>query len=53
MASGLIKEVKGYEYDVELSKKMLAEAGWAPGSDGILTKDGEDFLLPSLTALDD
>jgi len=37
------KEVKGYEYDVELSKKMLAEAGWAPGSDGILTKDGERF----------
>lgn len=29
-----------YAFDVDKSKKMLEEAGWVAGSDGILVKDG-------------
>jgi peptide/nickel transport system substrate-binding protein len=35
--------VKTYDYNPELSKQLLAEAGWTAGSDGILVKDGERF----------
>ena len=30
-------------FDPDLSTMMLAEAGWTPGDDGILEKDGERF----------
>jgi peptide/nickel transport system substrate-binding protein len=30
--------LKGYEYNVEAAKKLLDDAGWAPGSDGIRQK---------------
>jgi peptide/nickel transport system substrate-binding protein len=29
----------------EAAKKLLAEAGWSPGADGILTKGGERFKI--------
>lgn len=29
-----------YDYDVDAAKELLAEAGWTPGADGILEKDG-------------
>lgn len=32
-----------FDYDVEKAKQLLEEAGWAPGSDGILEKDGQKF----------
>lgn len=32
-----------YTYDAEQAKKLLAEDGWTPGNDGILTKDGKRF----------
>lgn len=32
-----------FEYDLERAKELLAEAGWTPGSDGILEKDGKKF----------
>lgn len=32
-----------YDYNAETAKKLLAEDGWVPGSDGILTKDGHRF----------
>ncbi len=45
--------INSYEYDPELAAQMLADAGWAPGSDGILEKDGMrlqlDFLVPEGT----
>ena len=33
--------VKPYAYDVPRAKALLAEAGWKPGPDGIVTKDGK------------
>lgn len=36
-------DVKKYNYNLDKAKSLLAEAGWTPGSDGILTKDGIRF----------
>lgn len=38
-------DVPKFEYDVEKAKKMLADAGWKPGADGILEKDGKKFSI--------
>jgi peptide/nickel transport system substrate-binding protein len=35
--------VPTYDYDLDQAKQLLADAGWAPGSDGILRKDGQRF----------
>ncbi len=32
-----------YAHDLETAQDLLAEAGWEPGDDGILTKDGQRF----------
>ncbi|MFS0556765.1 peptide-binding protein [Brevibacillus sp. 179-C9.3 HS] len=32
-----------YEYSAEKAKQLLKEDGWVPGTDGILTKDGNRF----------
>ncbi|EGL81827.1 ABC-type transporter, periplasmic subunit [Caldalkalibacillus thermarum TA2.A1] len=37
-----------YEYDPEKAKALLAEAGWEPGSDGVLEKDGKKFEIEIL-----
>jgi len=42
------KDAKVYNYDPELSKKLLAEAGWTPGADGILEKNGTRFSFTIL-----
>jgi peptide/nickel transport system substrate-binding protein len=42
------KDVKGYPYDPEKAKAMLKEAGWTPGPDGVLTKDGRRFAFTIL-----
>ncbi len=42
------KDVKGYPYDPEKAKAMLKEAGWTPGPDGMLTKDGKTFTFTIL-----
>ena len=41
------------EYNPEKARKLLAEAGWKPGSDGVLTKDGKRFEISFLTASTD
>jgi peptide/nickel transport system substrate-binding protein len=35
--------VKPYAYDPNRAKALLAEAGWKPGPDGVLVKDGKRF----------
>lgn len=39
-----------YDYDPDLAKKMLADAGWTPGDDGILQKDGTPLKFTLNTA---
>ncbi len=40
-----------YDYDPRRAKQLLAEAGWRPGSDSVLAKDGQrlslTFLVPT------
>jgi peptide/nickel transport system substrate-binding protein len=36
-------DVPTFAYDVEAARKLLADAGWTPGADGILQKDGTRF----------
>ena len=36
-------EVRPYPYDPDKARRLLAEAGWKPGDDGILHKDGLPF----------
>ncbi|KAB2337210.1 peptide-binding protein [Cytobacillus depressus] len=38
-------DVPKFGYDVEKAKQMLEEAGWKPGADGILEKDGKKFSV--------
>jgi microcin C transport system substrate-binding protein len=41
------------EYNPEKARKLLAEAGWKPGADGVLTKGGKRFEISFLTASTD
>jgi peptide/nickel transport system substrate-binding protein len=41
--------VKQYPHDPEKAKSLLAEAGWKPGADGTLAKDGKLFGFTILT----
>ena len=34
-----------YDYNPQKAKDLLREAGWTPGADGILVKDGKPFKL--------
>ncbi|MCZ2260304.1 peptide-binding protein [Sporosarcina sp. G11-34] len=45
-------DVPEFEYDPEEAKKKLKEAGWEPGSDGIMEKDGQkfEFVLKTTSA---
>ena len=35
--------LKPYDYDPERARRLLSEAGWLPGKDGVLEKDGLPF----------
>ena len=37
--------VQQYPYDVQQAKDLLKQAGWAPGPDGVLQKDGKPFTI--------
>lgn len=39
------ENVQKYPYDPQKAKDLLAEAGWKPGPDGILVKDGQRFTF--------
>lgn len=39
------KDINAYEYNLEKAKKLLDEAGWKVGSDGIREKDGQKLKL--------
>jgi peptide/nickel transport system substrate-binding protein len=34
-----------YPYDLDKAKSLMADAGWTPGPDGVLQKDGQKFAL--------
>lgn len=38
-----------YDYDPTRASALLQEAGWEPGADGILVKDGQPFQFTALT----
>ena len=42
-------DIKPFAYDPEKARQLLAEAGWKPGKDGILEKDGERFAFTLIT----
>jgi peptide/nickel transport system substrate-binding protein len=42
-------DVPKFPYDPARAKALLAEAGWAPNPEGILTKDGRPFEFTILT----
>jgi peptide/nickel transport system substrate-binding protein len=44
-AAGYVDLSSKLAYDPELAKKLLAEAGWTPGSNGLLQKDGKTLDL--------
>jgi peptide/nickel transport system substrate-binding protein len=37
------------EHDADAARDLLGEAGWTPGADGVLTKDGEPLRITLLT----
>jgi peptide/nickel transport system substrate-binding protein len=44
-AAGYVNLANKLKFDPALSKKLLDEAGWKPGSDGIREKDGKKLAL--------
>jgi ABC-type transport system substrate-binding protein len=43
--------VSAWPYDVDRAKALLAEAGWRPGSDGVVRKDGQPFEVTVMTPI--
>src|SRR6266851_4114830 len=41
--------VPRFPYDVDAAKRLFSQAGWAPGADGILQKDGARFAFTLVT----
>lgn len=49
MAWAYSDDVPQFPYDPERAKALLADAGWSPGPDGILVKDGRRFSFEMLS----
>ena len=45
LAGVYAEDVPTYEYNPERAKELLAQAGWTPGGDGILQKNGQKLAL--------
>lgn len=43
------KSIAPLAYDVDKAKALLAEAGWTPGNDGVLERDGTRFTVTLTT----
>lgn len=43
------KDAKQYNYDLAMAKKLLDEAGWKVGKDGIREKNGQKFQINMIT----
>lgn len=43
------KDAKQYNYDLAMAKKLLDEAGWKIGKDGIREKNGQKFKITMIT----
>jgi ABC-type transport system substrate-binding protein len=43
------QDIKPFAYDPDKARALLAEAGWKPGPDGILQKNGERFSFTLIT----
>lgn len=43
--------VGSYAYGPDRAKTLLADAGWTPGTDGVLRKDGQPFEITLLTPI--
>lgn len=41
--------VQSYPHDVAKARALLEEAGWSPGPDGIMRKDGQPLVLVEVT----
>ncbi len=41
--------VRPYEFNPDKAKALLAEAGWVPGADGVLSKNGRRFSFDLIT----
>ncbi|HLY22744.1 MAG TPA: peptide ABC transporter substrate-binding protein [bacterium] len=44
---------KQYRYDAAKAKQLIAEAGWAPGTDGIVRKDGKPLAFTNCNSVGD
>jgi hypothetical protein len=49
LAGWHVPDFKPLTRDIDAAKRLLAEAGWKPGPDGILEQDGKRFSVTLLT----
>ena len=42
-------DIKKYPYNPDKARELLAQAGWKPGADGVLEKDGNRFRFSLMT----
>ncbi len=43
------QKIKKYEFNPQKARDLLAQAGWKPGDEGVLTKDGKKFEFEIIT----